>query len=49
LVEAAVVANAAAGITIGEVGTASVTPGQLKRELRLNIKNGNLIIATSGT
>lgn len=48
LVEAAVVANAAAGITIGEVGTASVTPGQLKRELRLNIKNGNLITATSG-
>ncbi len=47
LVEAAVVANAAAGITIGEVGTASVTPEQLRKELVLNVKNGNLI--TTGT
>jgi D-beta-D-heptose 7-phosphate kinase/D-beta-D-heptose 1-phosphate adenosyltransferase len=43
LVEAAVVANAAAGITIGEVGTASVMPQQLRHELLLNVKNGNLV------
>jgi D-beta-D-heptose 7-phosphate kinase/D-beta-D-heptose 1-phosphate adenosyltransferase len=43
LVEAAVVANAAAGITIGEIGTASVTPHQLRHELLLNVKNGNLV------
>lgn len=48
LVEAAVVANAAAGRTIGEIGTASVTPEQLKQELLLNVKNGNLISAGPG-
>ncbi|MEA3296695.1 MAG: D-glycero-beta-D-manno-heptose-7-phosphate kinase [candidate division Zixibacteria bacterium] len=47
LVEAAVVANAAAGITIGEVGTASVNPAELRRELKLNIKNGNLTMAAT--
>lgn len=48
LVEAAVVANAAAGRTIGEIGTASVTPGQLRHELLLNVKNGNLITTGPG-
>lgn len=46
LVEAAIVANAGAGITIGEVGTATVTMLQLRQELERNIKNGNLTAAT---
>jgi len=41
LIEAAMVANAAAGVTIGEVGTASVTAPQLREELNLNVRNGN--------
>jgi len=41
-VEAAVVSNAGAGITVREVGTATVTRDDLKKELELNIKNGNL-------
>ncbi len=47
LVEAAVVANAGAGITVAEVGTAAVTVAQLRSELEHNIKNGNLARATS--
>lgn len=47
LVEAAIVANAGAGITIGEVGTATVTVPQLKQELERNIKNGNLAATTT--
>ncbi len=47
LVEAAMMANAAAGITIGEVGTASVTTSQLRQELKLNVRNGNLVTATN--
>lgn len=47
LVESAIVANAGAGITVGEVGTASVTVPALKRELKLNVKNGHLKKATS--
>ena len=43
LTEAAVVANAGAGITVGEVGTATVTAPQLLEELERNIKNGNLV------
>ncbi|MFQ5453949.1 MAG: D-glycero-beta-D-manno-heptose-7-phosphate kinase, partial [Candidatus Zixiibacteriota bacterium] len=42
LAEAAVVANAGAGITVGEIGTASVTVELLKSELQHNIKNGKL-------
>lgn len=42
LSEAAIIANAGAGITVGEVGTASVTPELLKQELYRNIKDGNL-------
>jgi rfaE bifunctional protein kinase chain/domain len=49
LVEAAIVANAGAGITIGEVGTATVTVSQLRQELERNIKNGNLAAATAKT
>ncbi len=41
--EAAIIANAGAGITVGEVGTASVTPELLRKELHLNIKDGNLV------
>ncbi|UCD64273.1 MAG: D-glycero-beta-D-manno-heptose-7-phosphate kinase [Candidatus Zixiibacteriota bacterium] len=47
LVEAAIVANAGAGITVAEVGTAAVSVQQLKSELEHNIKNGNLARATS--
>ncbi|MCH9014717.1 MAG: bifunctional hydroxymethylpyrimidine kinase/phosphomethylpyrimidine kinase [Gemmatimonadetes bacterium] len=43
LVEAAIVANAAAGHTVGEVGTSTVTVSQLGHELRRNIKNGVLV------
>ncbi len=41
-VEAAIVANAGAGFTVAEVGTASITLADLKRELEHHIKNGNL-------
>lgn len=41
--EAAVVANAGAGITVAEIGTATVTPEQLAKELKRNIRNGNLV------
>ena len=47
LVEAAIVANAAAGVTIGEIGTATVEVSQLRRELEWNLKNGNLAAATA--
>ncbi len=47
LVEAAVVANAGAGITVAEVGTAAVTVPQLVKELEHNIRNGNLAKATT--
>jgi D-beta-D-heptose 7-phosphate kinase/D-beta-D-heptose 1-phosphate adenosyltransferase len=47
LIEASVVANAGAGITVAEVGTAAVTVPQLKTELVHNIKNGNMTKATS--
>lgn len=41
LVEAAIVANAGAGITVREVGTATVNPTTLKTELEVNLRNGN--------
>jgi rfaE bifunctional protein kinase chain/domain len=47
LVEASIVANVGAGITVAEVGTATVTVPQLKEELERNIKNGNLAAATA--
>ena len=47
LVEASIVANAGAGVTVAEVGTASVTVARLREELVHNIKNGNLAKATS--
>lgn len=43
LLEAAVVANAGAGITVREVGTASVTPKLLEMELHRNLENGTII------
>lgn len=43
LPEAAIVANAGAGITVAEVGTASVTADRLEKELRLNIQNGSIV------
>lgn len=45
LVEAAVVANCGAGITVREIGTTTVTVSQLREELALNLKNGNLNVA----
>jgi len=41
-VEAAIVANAGAGFSVAEVGTATVTSEQLRKELMRNIANGNL-------
>ncbi len=41
-VEAAIVANAGAGFTVGEVGTAAVTSQQLREELERNFRNGML-------
>jgi D-beta-D-heptose 7-phosphate kinase/D-beta-D-heptose 1-phosphate adenosyltransferase len=48
LVEAAVVANAGAGHTVGEIGTATVTVEQLSDELRRNFQNGNLTAENVG-
>ena len=42
LVESAIVANAGAGLTVGEIGTATVTSDDLRQELEHNIKEGNL-------
>ncbi|HUV30962.1 MAG TPA: D-glycero-beta-D-manno-heptose-7-phosphate kinase [Acidobacteriota bacterium] len=47
LVEAAIVANAGAGCTVAEVGTATVTADQLMKELNRNIRNGNVASAGS--
>jgi D-beta-D-heptose 7-phosphate kinase/D-beta-D-heptose 1-phosphate adenosyltransferase len=47
LVEAAVMANAGAGYTVGEIGTATVTVKQLQAELERNIRNGNLTAAVT--
>jgi D-beta-D-heptose 7-phosphate kinase/D-beta-D-heptose 1-phosphate adenosyltransferase len=41
-VEASIVANAGAGVTVGEVGTAAITKEQLSSELDRNLKNGRL-------
>ena len=49
LAEAAVMANAGAGYTVGEIGTATVTVQQLRDELERNIKNGNLTAARTGS
>jgi len=43
LTEAAVFSNAGAGITVGEVGTATVAPPQLQKELERNVQNGTLV------
>jgi len=48
-VEAAIVANASAGFTVAEVGTASITRAQLRRELERNIKNGRLAVTGETT
>jgi D-beta-D-heptose 7-phosphate kinase/D-beta-D-heptose 1-phosphate adenosyltransferase len=42
MVEAAVVANAGAGHTVAEIGTATVTVEQLKKELERNLNSGRL-------
>jgi len=44
-VEAAVVSNAGAGVTVAEVGTASVTVEQLKAELEHHLSSGRLAAA----
>ena len=46
LVESAIVANAGAGLTGGEIGTATVTSDNLRQELEHNIKDGNLFPET---
>lgn len=42
-IEAAVLSNTGAGITVGEIGTATVTVEQLREELAHNIKDGNVV------
>lgn len=42
LVEAAIVSNAAAGYTVGQIGTATITREQLRAELERNLDNGNV-------
>jgi D-beta-D-heptose 7-phosphate kinase/D-beta-D-heptose 1-phosphate adenosyltransferase len=49
LVEAAIAANAGAGHTVAEIGTATVSVRQLREELNRNIVNGNLAAAGTGT
>lgn len=46
-IEAAVISNTGAGITVGEIGTATVTMEQLRNELDRNIKNGNVVAETA--
>jgi len=46
LVESAVIANAGAGLTVGEIGTATVTTDDLRQELEHNIKEGHLFPET---
>jgi len=48
LSEAAVFANAGAGFTVGEIGTATISLPQLQSELTRNIKNGKLSGAVQG-
>lgn len=43
LAEAAVIANAGAGFTVGEIGTATIDRKQLRLELQQSAKNGNLV------
>lgn len=45
MVEAAVVANAGAGHTVAEIGTASVTSQQLKTELERHLQSGRLAVS----
>ena len=45
LAEAALAANAGAGVTVGEIGTATVTRDELRMELERNVANGNLAAA----
>jgi len=47
-IEAAVISNTGAGITVGEIGTATVTDVQLREELERNIKNGNVVAVAAG-
>jgi D-glycero-beta-D-manno-heptose-7-phosphate kinase len=42
LVEAAIVSNAAAGFTVGQIGTATISRQQLRAELERNLENGNV-------
>jgi D-beta-D-heptose 7-phosphate kinase/D-beta-D-heptose 1-phosphate adenosyltransferase len=42
LIEAAIVSNAAAGFTVGQIGTATISREQLRAELERNLDNGNV-------
>jgi rfaE bifunctional protein kinase chain/domain len=43
LVEAAIISNAAAGFTVGEIGTATVTVPQLRKELERSMKDSSVL------
>jgi D-glycero-beta-D-manno-heptose-7-phosphate kinase len=47
MVEAAIIANAAAGYTVGQIGTSTVSLTQLHQELERSLKNGNLLLAAT--
>jgi len=42
LIEAAIVSNVAAGFTVGQIGTATISRAQLRAELERNLDNGNM-------
>ncbi len=42
LIEAAIVSNAAAGYSVGQIGTATISRAQLRAELERNLDNGNM-------
>ncbi len=49
LLEASIVANAGAGLSVAEVGTATVTINEIKRELELNVRGGNFVRSQAGS
>jgi len=49
LLEAAIVANAGAGISVGEVGTATVTIEQIRKELEINVREGSFVRTSTGS
>jgi len=49
LLEASIVANAGAGISVGEVGTATVTIDQIRKELEINVREGSFVKSSTAS